>query len=57
MPLGEGVSEKKHRDLLSTELQRILGTATESLQYVGEVSTVRNPGGFFPRLKDSHHFV
>lgn len=42
MLLEEGVSEKKHRDLLSAEVQRIVGTATESFQYVGEVSSVRN---------------
>ncbi|XP_034162241.2 adenine DNA glycosylase isoform X2 [Pangasianodon hypophthalmus] len=37
MLLEEGVSEKKHRDLLKAEVQRIVGTATESFQYVGEV--------------------
>lgn len=41
MLLEEGVSEKQHRDLLSAVVQRIVGTAAESLQYVGEVSTVR----------------
>lgn len=42
MLLEEGVSEKKHRDLLSSEVQRIVGTAAESFQYVGEVSTIGN---------------
>ncbi|XP_060788743.1 uncharacterized protein LOC132893567 [Neoarius graeffei] len=37
MLLEEGVSEKQHRDLLSAVVQRIVGTAAESLQYVGEV--------------------
>ncbi|KAK3566292.1 hypothetical protein QTP86_031030 [Hemibagrus guttatus] len=37
MLLEEGVSEKKHRDMLSAEVQRIVGTAPESLQYIGEV--------------------
>ncbi|XP_062854791.1 uncharacterized protein LOC134317972 [Trichomycterus rosablanca] len=37
--LEEGVSEKKHRDLLNTEMKRILGRSppAESFQYVGEV--------------------
>lgn len=37
-PLGEGVSEKKRAGLLSAEVQRIVGTAAESFQYVGDVS-------------------
>lgn len=37
MLLEADVPEKKHGDLLSTEVQRIVGTVTESLQYVGEV--------------------
>ncbi|XP_053360916.1 adenine DNA glycosylase isoform X2 [Clarias gariepinus] len=37
MLLEQGVSEKKHRDLLSAEVLRIVGSAPESFQYVGEV--------------------
>ncbi|KAF5881004.1 adenine DNA glycosylase-like, partial [Clarias magur] len=37
MLLEEGVSEKKHRDLLSAEVKRIVGSPPESFQYVGEV--------------------
>ncbi|KAL7828997.1 hypothetical protein SRHO_G00326310 [Serrasalmus rhombeus] len=39
MLLEEGISERKHRSLLSAEVQRILGTSAdeESFQYLGEV--------------------
>ncbi|XP_072537300.1 A/G-specific adenine DNA glycosylase [Salminus brasiliensis] len=39
MLLEEGIPEKKHRGLLSAEVQRILGTSPdeESLQHLGEV--------------------
>ncbi|KAG9270115.1 adenine DNA glycosylase isoform X1 [Astyanax mexicanus] len=39
MLLEEGISEKKHRGLLSAEVQRVLGTSPdeESFQYLGEV--------------------
>ncbi|KAI5610420.1 adenine DNA glycosylase, partial [Silurus asotus] len=37
MLLENGVPEKKHRALLNAEVQRIVGTVAESLQYVGKV--------------------